>query len=348
MVAYKNNDRKKWTRIWLILTSVFVVVLVGSLVFIRRLYNHHLTPVNNSDKTVILSVTQGASVHEIAADLQDKGLIHSTWSFEWYVRSKESRNKLQAGTYAFTSKQSVQDIVDTIVSGKVTTDLVTILPGQRLDQIKKSLIENSGFSDKEVERSLNPSLYSDNAALSDKPGSASLEGYLYPDSYQKTADTELKTIIESSLDEMEDILTPEIRTQFTKRGLSVHEAIILASIIDQEVNNPADKPIVSQVFQTRLAKNMNLGSDVTAFYSAVINNQSPSVSYDSPYNTRMHSGLPPGPIGNVTKQSIEAVAYPSGTDYLFFVAGDDGTTYFSHTLEEHEALTAQHCKKLCQ
>ncbi len=93
---------------------------------------------------------------------------------------------------------------------------------------------------------------------------------------------------------------------------------------------------------------MNLGSDVTAFYGAIIAGQPPTVAYDSPYNTRIHSGFPAGPISNVSESSLEAVAYPATTDWLFFVAGDDGITYFSKTNEEHEALTAQHCKKLCE
>jgi len=90
-----------------------------------------------------------------------------------------------------------------------------------------------------------------------------------------------------------------------------------------------------------------LGSDVTAFYGAFIDGEEPSVFHDSPYNTRLYEGFPPGPISNVSEVSLQAVANPSKTDYLYFVAGDDGKTYFSRTNEEHEALTEQHCKTLC-
>jgi UPF0755 protein len=92
---------------------------------------------------------------------------------------------------------------------------------------------------------------------------------------------------------------------------------------------------------------MQLGSDVTAFYGTAINNQPNSVSYDSPYNTRIHSGYPPSPIGNVSSSGLLAVANPADTDYLYFVAGDDNITYFSRTLAEHDANVAQHCKILC-
>jgi len=92
---------------------------------------------------------------------------------------------------------------------------------------------------------------------------------------------------------------------------------------------------------------MPLGSDVTAYYGSVAAGQKPSLTYDSPYNTLQHKGLPPGPISNVSQSSLNAVANPSNTDWLYFVAGDDGNTYFSHTIEEHEALTKQYCHKLC-
>ncbi len=341
------KNRRKWTKIWLTLAGVIVFAAVCALFFIRRLYYQHLEPVNGSEKTVILTVDPGASVNEIAKDLKSKGLIHSTWSFEWYVRSNDIKSKLQAGTYAFTTSLDTKEIVDVIASGKVTSDLVTILPGQRLDQIEKYLINEVGYSKDEVENALNPDNYTDSPALSDKPSSASLEGYLYPDSYQKTATTKLETIIRASLDEMDSVLTPELRLRFSKKGMNLHEAVTLGSIIDQEVSSLEDKPTVAQVFLTRITKGMSLGSDPTAFYGAYIEGQTPSVLYDSPYNTRIYVGLPPGPIGNVTKEAMNAVAYPTSTDYLFFVAGDDGVTHFSRTLEEHESLTAQYCKKLC-
>ena len=128
----------------------------------------------------------------------------------------------------------------------------------------------------------------------------------------------------------------------------MHEGVILASIIEQEVSSDSDRPIVAQVFLTRHKIGMQLGSDVTAFYGAYIAGVEPTVSYDSPYNTRLHSGMPPGPISNVSKSSLHAVASPANTDYLYFVAGDDGKTYFSHTLDMHQELTRQHCKTLCQ
>lgn len=108
-----------------------------------------------------------------------------------------------------------------------------------------------------------------------------------------------------------------------------------------------DDTQAAQVFLKRLKIGMVLGSDVTAFYGAIKDGVPPSVTYDSPYNTRIHKGLPPGPISNVTDSSLYAVAHPANTDWLYFVAGDDGKTYFAKTEAEHEANVSKYCHKLC-
>jgi UPF0755 protein len=146
---------------------------------------------------------------------------------------------------------------------------------------------------------------------------------------------------------MQDHLTPDVRGAFAKQGLSTYQGVILASIVEQEVTRTDDRAQAAQVFLKRLSQNMMLGSDVTAFYGAVLAGKTPTVSYDSPYNTRLHTGLPPTPISNVSESSLQAVAHPATTDWLYFVAGDDGVTHFSRTLEEHEALTRQYCTRLC-
>ncbi len=346
--AIGSGGRSGLKKFWIILLTLVVVGLSIAAIMIRRVYDQNLQPASASQRNVAITVQSGATAQEIGKKLQDQGVIKASWAFEWYVRNSQYRNRLQAGTYNLRPNQSVPEIVNALTQGKVATDLVTILPGQRLDQIRSALINNGGFSAEEVDKALDPAQYADHPALADKPAASNLEGYLYPESYQKTADTKAETIVKASLDEMQKQLTPDIRAAFVKQGLTVHEGVILASITEQEVSNPKDKPTVAQVFLLRRTQNMQLGSDVTAFYGAIKAGQEPSVFYDTPYNTRIHDGLPPGPISNVSKSSLEAIAKPATTDYVYFVAGDDGITYFSHTVKEHEALTAEHCKKLCQ
>lgn len=341
-----SGKRTKRGRIFLVFCIIFVLLIGSAIIVIRKVYDHSLAPISASEQNVIVTVETGATAQEIAQLLEQKGLIRAPWAFEWYVRVNNLRDKLQAGTYSLRPSQSIAQIATTLTHGKVATDLFTILPAQRLGQIRESFIE-SGFTAAEVDAALDPARYIDHPALVDKPAVASLEGYLYPDSFQKTAETKPETIVRQSLDLMQKHLTPDVRAGMVKQGLTVHQGVIIASIVEQEVGKASDRPIVAQVFLRRVKEGMPLGSDVTAFYGAIIAGKTPSVVYDSPYNTRIYKGFTPGPISNVSDVSLRAVAFPANTDYLYFVAGDDGVTHFSHTVQEHEALTRQYCKKLC-
>lgn len=349
----KNFNHKKGThfskksKVIFFVFGLLIFSLVASAIIIRSTYQNNLQPYSNENKGVVVTIAPGSVPSEIAQQLKSKNVIKSDWAFEWYVRNHNLRSEIKAGTYVLKPSQSIPEIADQITSGKVATDLVTILPGKRLDQIEDGLVE-AGFSRSEVKDALKPENYQGHPALTDKPAKSNLEGYLYPESFQKTANTTAKQIIKLSLDEMADHLTPSFRQSVSEKGLSVHQAVILASIVEQEENKNSDKPTVAQVFLKRYEIGMSLGSDVTAFYGATIAGKPKSVAYDSPFNTRIYEGLPPGPISNVSESSLMAIANPSQTDYLYFVAGDDGVTYFSKTLAEHEALTKKHCIELCK
>ncbi len=346
-MKYAAKTRKSaWPIIIAAAIIIVILVIVSSVFVVRKSYNDHLKPVSASQKTQLVTVPLGSSVKEIGAILEKHGVIRAGWAFEWYVRNNNLRNDIQAGTYYFRPNQSIQEITTVLTQGKVATDLVTILPAQRIDQIRKALV-SAGFSEQLVDKALEPGQYEDHPALVDKPKGASLEGYLYPESFQKTAETSPQTIIKASLDEMQKHLSPELRAGMVRQGLTVHEGVILASIVDQEVSNPEDKKTVAQVFLRRLREGRALESDATASYGAILAGEKPSLKYESTYNTYNHTGLPPTPISNVSKTALEAIANPSQTDYLFFVAGDDGKTYFSSSLDEHEQLTKDHCKTLC-
>jgi UPF0755 protein len=347
---YKLDGRgRRWPKVVLIVALCLFFLVLASIFAVRRTYLENLKPVGSDETIQLVTVESGSSVGQIADLLKSKSLVKSDWAFEWYVRSKELVDGLQAGTYALRQSQGIPEIVDILKGGKIDMDLVTIYPGRRLDQIKADLINEGGFNSEQVEDALKAKNYTEHPALVDKPVSASLEGYLYPESFQKTADTTPDVIIRQSLDQMATRLTPARRTAFAAKGLSTHQAVILASIIEQEVDNddPADRPQVAQVFLSRLKEDIRLESDPTAKYGAVTAGQPATLAYDSPYNTYLHGGLPPGPISNVSESSLEAVAEPSATDWFYFVSGDDGTTYFSRTLEEHQILTRKYCTKLC-
>jgi UPF0755 protein len=347
MYSLKSKHRRGGM-VWIVVVGLIIASLSVAAWSVQQTYNNAIQPLAPGvQKTSIVTIKTGSSVHEIALDLSQKQIIKKSWAFEWYIRSRNVRDKLQAGSFSFKPSMSVPQIVDVITGGKVATDLFTILPAQRLDQVQASFVK-AGYTQAAVDAAFMTDQYSTHPALTDKPKGASLEGYLYPESFQKTADTTPQTIIKASLDEMAKALSPEVRAGITKQGLTVHQGVILASIVEKEVSSTADRAKVVQVFLKRIKLNMQLGSDVTAYYGADVAGMAHSVLSDTVYNTRLHNGLPPGPIGNVSSSSLKAVASPAPTDYLFFVAGDDGVTYFSNTVKEHEALTAQHCQKLCQ
>lgn len=344
--------RRRWPKVLLAVLLVTAVLILASVVLVRRAYDENLRPVNSTEKSQVVTVPPGSSAREIAQLLESQGLIRSDWAFEWYVNSQNVREQLQAGTYALRPSQSVQEIVAALTQGNISTNLVTILPGQRIDQIRDSLI-NDGFAPAAVDKALNPRAYSSHPALVDKPPAANLEGYLYPESFHKTTQTDPEEIIRASLDEMQRYLTPQVRAGLVRQGLTAHEGVILASIVEQEVGHEdqqrdlSDKKKVAQVFLRRLKEDKALESDATAGYGAILAGEEPRLSFPSAYNTYQNKGLPPGPISNVGQNSLLAVADPAQTDFLFFVSGDDDVTYFSKTIEEHEALTEQHCKKKC-
>lgn len=340
------TTRRGMLRLWIITLAALVLIVFGGVVTIRSWYSKSLKPLSSSTMASNFTVVGGSSVRKISQDLSKARLIRSAKAFETYVRSNSLNNRLQAGTYSLSPSMSVAQIVTKMRAGDVAKNLLTILPGKRLDEIKQAF-SKSGYSQAEIDNAFNPATYLGHPALISLPKGASLEGYLYPDSFQKQFDTPASTIVRESLDEMDRHLTTDITAGFAQQGLNVFQGIGLASIVAKETSDPVSQPTVAQVFLTRLKKGMMLGSDVTAFYASAIAGQAKSVTIESPYNTRIHTGLPPGPIGNVTAKSLAAVAHPASTDYLFFVAGDDGVIHFSHTDAEHQQAIQQYCQRGC-
>lgn len=341
MSVFSHDKGHRKTKLPLLIAGVLLLALVVGIGYIRYHYSQSIRPVSDSQQSKLITVELGATPNQIAVQLKKEGLIKETWAFEWYVRTNGLRDKLQAGSYYLSPSQDVKEIASVITKGRTATDLVTILPGKRIDQLKQSLV-NAGFKPDDVEAAFNPSLYASHPALVDKPAEASLEGYVYPESFQKTAETKPQAVIEKALDEMQKHLTPDVRAGFVKQGLTVHQGVILASIVEKEVGKTEDRPIVAQVFLKRLKIGMKLESDATTSYGAILRNKTPTHDFDSPYNTYMYAGLTPGPVSNVSASSLKAVANPASTDYLFFVAGNDCQTRFSKTIEEHEDFIKQH------
>lgn len=351
MKQFKDHShqtrRSRIPRRLLIVAAVLVVALIIAAIGVRFVYNQNLQPVSSSQQTEVVTIESGSSVKEIATLLAEAGVIRGAWVFEWYVHSEQLTNKLQAGTYAFSPSQPLRDIASTLTKGKVETALVTIVPGSRIDQVRARLI-NDGYTPAVVDEALQPDQYRDLPVMSYVPaGTKTLEGLLFPESFQRDNTDDPRPIIRQSLQLMGQKITPDMQASFASRGLTVYQGLIIASMVETEVPNQGERDQTAQVFLSRLKIDMSLGSDVTANYGAILDGKEPSVNYDSPYNTRKYKGLPPGPVSIVSEGSLQAVANPAATNWLYFVSGDDGITRFQETYDQHQKDTQTYCTKLC-
>lgn len=336
---------------WLVISGVIVsLILVGILVVVGW-YLWALSPLDSDDaeqqRFIVLS---GEGPAEIGQNLESEGLIRSSTAFDIYTRISGVYNKLQAGAYAFSPNQTPSVIAAQIESGKVTDFDVTILPGLTLKQLADDSIEgslaNQGFDRDEIESAANASY--DHPLLADKPQEHDLEGYLFPETYRIDSDGSLENLFKRSFDELYRRLEADgLLERFKEQDLNIHEALTLASIVQKEVSDEAEQRQVAQVFLKRYEEGIMLGADPTFIYAAEKMGVEPRVMLDSPYNTRVNKGLPPGPIANMNYSAIEAVARPAGGDFLFFVAGEDGNTYFARTDEEHQQNIDRYCGSLC-
>lgn len=226
----------------------------------------------------------------------------------------------------------------------------TILPGETTMSVKKKLLD-LGYDATEINLAMQPSNY-DYAFLS---GLDSLEGYLFGETIEFYKNTEVAKILDRFLAEMEKVITENnLEARYNAHGLSLHEGIILASIVQKEASSP-EQPSVARVFLNRMNYGMTLGSDVTIVYALdlidpernVYVDNSLALELDSCYNTRIQAGLPCGAISNPGISALLAVAEPDDNDYLFFLTGDDGMMYYSYTSSEHAQNAWLHCQELC-
>ncbi len=339
-----KNKRKSSLKWWLfgLLTIILASIIAGYTV-----YQQALQPKNAENKQKMrVVIKQGENSASIGDMLESREIIKSSVAFRIHAQLTGVKHQLQAGTYAFSQADSVSEITRNLKNGKTDVFNVTILPGESVKEIKKSL-KKQGFTQQEVTEAFEKSYQ--NPLLGDKtiPASA-LEGYIFPETYQLDGNSDMESLLVRSMDELnERIKETDITEKLKKQNLTLEQGITLASIIQKEVVSEQDEKQVAQIFLKRLRDGMKLDADSTFVFAARQQGKTPNVEFDSSYNTRLHKGLPPGPIGNFNLAALEAVANPANGDYLYFVSGDDGTTYYAKTLKEHEKNIRQHCKANC-
>lgn len=298
--------------------------------------------------SVQVTVGEGEGPDAIGAELERLGVIESGEQFEVLVALMGFARVLQAGDYEFQRNTPALDVVYRIRNGATVTNSVTVIPGQRIGEIADA-VEALGIPRDDFRAAASARDY-DFDFVRELPEGATLEGYLYPATYPvRTTDTG-RSLVQQMLQAFADNVPANVREQAAAQGLSLHEAVTLASIIQREAFLPEEKPVMAQVFLTRLTIGMRLDADPTVQYGLAEGAmaapaegwwKSPlsfdDLEFDSAYNTYLYFGLPPGPICSPTAETIIAAAQPSDTNYLYFVARPDGSHAFAETLEEHQA-----------
>jgi UPF0755 protein len=302
-------------------------------------YRLGLRPAAATGEARQFAVEAGDNAPRIAQRLQGAGLIRDRNAFISYVNFHGLRPRLKVGQYMLSPTSSANQIAETLAGGRTAAQHLVVPEGYRLTQIEKAAVA-AGVSQADFKAAL--AAPHAQAFLAGKPANVSLEGYLFPDSYQVDGSTTATMLVDAMLDNFGKRVGPEYAQAFAAEGLTLHQGLTLASIVEREVNIPADRPIVAQIFMKRFKLGQSLGSDVTTVYAAELLGKPFDINLDSPYNTRRYAGLPPGPICSPGLTALDAVARPATTDYLYFLSGKDGKTYFAKTYAEHQRNIAKY------
>jgi len=352
-LAAKKTYKKRIIRIiWGSVALIAATFAAASIWYAVQL----LPASTDTQKRVLITIESGSGPTQISALLEEKQVIRSSTAFDIYTRISGVRDNLQAGTYRLAPSDDVAEIVRHLTNGLTDTFNLTFFPGATLvDATNKpvnqkldvtTVLTSAGYSQAEITIAFAKSY--NHPLLAGKPESADLEGYVYGETYNFNSGATVEDILKRTFDEMYAVVTDnDLIAKYKARGLNLYQAITLASIVQREVSTESDRRAVAAVFFNRIDAGMTLGSDVTFIYAANKLGVAPISTLDSPYNTRINIGLPPGPIASPGQTSLLAVASPDANDFLFFVAGDDGTTYFARTNAEHLQNVARYCTVEC-
>ncbi|RTZ95089.1 MAG: endolytic transglycosylase MltG [Deltaproteobacteria bacterium] len=322
---------------------IIIIVLAGlglaaGALLMADMKQYAKTPVHPqavSAKPVIFSISPGDSFRTVTRRLEDAGLICSPFRFRLLARYNGQDKQIKTGEYRLTPGQSPAEILATLVDGKIILYRLTIPEGYTLRQIAHSVAAAGLASADDFLRAANDPELIGSLAI-DAP---SLEGYLFPDTYYFPRTVTPSAIIRTMVRRLNAVFTPAWKTAAKEKGLTVHQVLTLASIIEKETGDPGERALISSVFHNRLKKGMRLESDPTVIYgiSGFDGNLTRRhLRTPGPYNTYLNTGLPPGPIASPGAAAIKAVLFPEKTPYLFFVARKDGTHQFSTHYAAHQ------------
>ena len=338
----------KKMRVLALILGFIGLLLIGCFIY----YQYSVSPIDKSSKANIeVIIPEGMSTANIAKTLYDKELIRNEFFFKVYLKLNNV-SSLKASTYLLTKSMSMKEIVEELEKGNTNDNVIrlTFKEGESVKDYANMISKNTDITSEEFlstikDTTLLTNLINDYWFLTDSILDENiyypLEGYLFPDTYELSKDNlDSETIIRKLLDEEEEKLAPY---KDTLENSNIHSIMTLASIAELEGVKDEDRKMIISVFNNRLARGMNLGSDVTTYYAfdEEMNSDLTSEMFNTynPYNTRsseMAGRLPVGPISNPSLSSIDAAINPSSSDYLYFVADKNRNVYFTKTVAEHE------------
>ena len=291
----------------------------------------------NSEK---ITITSGATVDQLADELQQRHLIRSAWAFRYIVRSQQADFKIYVGDYLLAPLMSPDEMIKILLNSSLSlaANRVTIPEGFTTEQIIDLLVQKGIGSKAEFTKVITEDTFP-YPFLKDTPkGIHRLEGYLFPNTYYIDKKITPHAMIDLLLQQFAKELTPEVQKQLDTIKLSVPQWVTVGSLVEKEAVKESDRPLIASVIMNRLKINQQLQIDATIQFLL----STPKAKlYDkdllipSPYNTYLHRGLPPGPIANPGHASLQAALYPAQTDFLYYVAKKDGYHVFAKTYAEH-------------
>lgn len=300
-----------------------------------------------SDETVEVEIPEGAGAEQILALLLDAGVLSDAGGFDTLLAFSGVAPELQAGSYEFPVGLAASEVIFRLRTGGITTELVRIPEGLRVEEVGAILVEASIVTTEEWDAVVSAGTL--HAALSEQPEDASLLGYLLPASYPFREGTTAEAAVQAMLDAFVVQVTPTLLAEAEAAGLTLHEVLTLASIVEREAALAEEQPLVASAFLNRLEQGIALGADPTVQFLVATPEsveefgwwkhglEQADLEIDSPYNTYLVAGLPPGPIANPGIAAIEAVIRPADTNFIYFVAAPecDGSHRFAATYDGH-------------
>jgi UPF0755 protein len=319
------------------------LIVVIILVLLARFGLFLAIPPGDGKNVQLFDFGQRQSLKKIAATLEERKIVTSAGLFVFYARLRHDDARVKAGYYQFNDGMSPAEVLRRMVAGEVYVHRFTVPEGYSIYQIADLLAGRNLLGKEEFLRECFSKPLLHDLGI----GGESVEGYLYPSTYDITPQMTAAELIRLMVAQFDKVYAREFAPRAQAAHRSTREVLTLASLIEKEAMRPEEQPLIASVFRNRLKVGMPLQSDPTAVYgvrASAGNITKEDVMRATPYNTYLIRGLPPGPIGNPGSGAIEAALRPSATNYFYFVAKKDGTHFFSASLAEHNNAVRKYLK----